>query len=400
MVKLIQGNFDQHNKSEPYIKARSGMRGMISGVRGVASNIMEGFGAMVGATAKESDPEEDSCPDDASYERNNRRRSNVSETGKKRGSIVMPREGQVGSRDLHKDTSDDEEKSSRSSAMSGLSDHTRRRGDTQSASGVSPSSGCPSRLYPDLSDGRRVSERDARREDDKGPSAARDHKTKSYAAAAQDGATRLAWNDDPNRVARKASGAAAAKGDTSEKDNECPICMDKLTNPKVLPNCKHKFCKGCIEKSFTHKQECPVCRMVYGKIQGTQPKNGRMETNVIPGSLPGYPCQTIVIQYNFPGGTQTAEHPHPGQPYSGAHRTAYLPDNTDGHRILRLLRKAFEQRLIFTVGRSVTTGANNCVTWNDIHHKTSQDGGPDNYGYPDQGYLTRVEEDLAAKGIK
>jgi len=310
MVKLIQGNFDQHNKSEPYIKARSGMRGMISGVRGVASNIMEGFGAMVGATAKESDPEEDSCPDDASYERNNRRRSNVSETGKKRGSIVMPREGQVGSRDLHKDTSDDEEKSSRSSAMSGLSDHTRRRGDTQSASGVSPSSGCPSRLYPDLSDGRRVSERDARREDDKGPSAARDHKTKSYAAAAQDGATRLAWNDDPNRVARKASGAAAAKGDTSEKDNECPICMDKLTNPKVLPNCKHKFCKGCIEKSFTHKQECPVCRMVYGKIQGTQPKNGRMETNVIPGSLPGYPCQTIVIQYNFPGGTQTVSITH------------------------------------------------------------------------------------------
>jgi len=50
--------------------------------------------------------------------------------------------------------------------------------------------------------------------------------------------------------------------------------------------------------------------MVYGKIQGTQPKNGRMETNVIPGSLPGYPCQTIVIQYNFPGGTQTVSITH------------------------------------------------------------------------------------------
>lgn len=43
--------------------------------------------------------------------------------------------------------------------------------------------------------------------------------------------------------------------------------------------------------------------------------------------------------------------------------------------MLRLLRKAFDQKLIFTVGTSRTTGNENQVTWNDIHHKTSITGG-------------------------
>ena len=45
---------------------------------------------------------------------------------------------------------------------------------------------------------------------------------------------------------------------------------------------------------------------------------------------------------------------------------------------MQLLEKAFQARLIFTVGRSVTTGADNTVVWNDIHHKTNphRPGGP------------------------
>ena len=285
MVRLVQRNFDQHFKSEPYIKARSGISGMIRGVRDMASNIMGGVGAMAGAMAgaraKESDPEEDPCSDDASDDRMT---------------------GQDGSHDLHMEISDDEEKYGRNSAMS---DHSRRRDDTKSASGVSPSSGHPGRLYPDLSDEGRASERDARRKYDKGTSAAKDHRMKSHATAAQDGATRLARNDDPNRHARKTSGAVAAKGDRSEKDDDCPICMDKLTNPKELSRCKHKFCKACIDKCFMLKQECPVCRMVYGKIQGTQPKDGKMDVVVIPSKLPGFSCKTCVIDYSFRDGIQT-----------------------------------------------------------------------------------------------
>jgi deltex-like protein len=55
--------------------------------------------------------------------------------------------------------------------------------------------------------------------------------------------------------------------------------------------------------------------------------------------------------------------------------------------------------MIFTIGTSVTSGVQNVVVWNDIHHKTSMHGGPQNYGYPDPTYLQRVTEDLAAKGI-
>ena len=68
------------------------------------------------------------------------------------------------------------------------------------------------------------------------------------------------------------------------------------------------------------------------------------------------------------------DHPNPGKWYSGTTRTAYLPDNPEGREISRLLRKAFEARLVFTIGKSNTTGQDNVVIWNDIHHKTSLSG--------------------------
>lgn len=63
---------------------------------------------------------------------------------------------------------------------------------------------------------------------------------------------------------------------------------------------------------------------------------------------------------------------------------AYLPDSPEGNRVLGLLRQAFEQRLIFTIGTSMTTGLQNVITWNDIHHKTSIWGGPRWYVWPSQ----------------
>ena len=90
-------------------------------------------------------------------------------------------------------------------------------------------------------------------------------------------------------------------------------------------------------------------------------------------------CGTICIQYTFAAGIQGPEHPNPGQPYSGTFRTAYLPDNHEGREVLQLLRRAFDSRLIFTVGTSITTGRSNQVTWNDVHHKTNMSGGAHRY---------------------
>jgi deltex-like protein len=53
------------------------------------------------------------------------------------------------------------------------------------------------------------------------------------------------------------------------------------------------------------------------------------------------------------------------------HSTAYLPDNPRGQLIAKLLRVAFERKLVFTIGHSRTTGKQGVVTWNDIHHKTN-----------------------------
>ncbi|KAM4626295.1 E3 ubiquitin-protein ligase DTX3L [Discoglossus pictus] len=184
-----------------------------------------------------------------------------------------------------------------------------------------------------------------------------------------------------------------------EEGETCPICMDKLKNKKILDKCKHVFCTECIQQAMSYKPVCPICNVTYGVIKGTQP-DGSMKTTIERIKLPGYKCDTIQIKYSIPSGTQGVNHPNPGRPFTGTQRTAYLPDNAEGQEILGLLKKAFDQKLIFTVGDSRTTTAKDSVTWNDIHHKTNTSGGPAHFGYPDPNYLKRVREELKAKGIE
>ncbi|NXK80088.1 DTX3L ligase, partial [Amazona guildingii] len=164
---------------------------------------------------------------------------------------------------------------------------------------------------------------------------------------------------------------------TEENDKDtCPICMEIIDNKETLRKCKHAFCKNCIDQAMTYKQACPICNTFYGAMRGDQPE-GRMSSRILSSALPGYPsCGTIEITYKMRGGIQTGNHPNPGKHYSSTFRKAYLPDNKEGQEILKLLRKAFNQKLIFTVGESRTTGATDVITWNDIHHKTSMVGGP------------------------
>ncbi|XP_019620777.1 PREDICTED: E3 ubiquitin-protein ligase DTX3L-like [Branchiostoma belcheri] len=192
-----------------------------------------------------------------------------------------------------------------------------------------------------------------------------------------------------------------AQPSESTDDSDCPICMDKAAQPRMLDCCGNEFCSDCIDQAFEIKPVCPICGHQYGALKGTQPIGGTMEVMESSQSLPGHPdCGRIQIHYSVPSGTQEECHPNPGKPYRGTERDAFLPDNTGGREVLRLLKKAFDNRLVFTVGTSVTTGETDVVTWNDIHHKTSPYGGASNYGYPDPGYLQRVTEELAAKGIR
>ncbi|XP_027132434.1 E3 ubiquitin-protein ligase DTX3L-like, partial [Larimichthys crocea] len=165
-----------------------------------------------------------------------------------------------------------------------------------------------------------------------------------------------------NTEATTGEGATAG----GNEDEKCPICMDGFTNKK----CKHEFCEECLTQS---KQSmgpvCPVCRDVFGTIEGNQP-DGKMSWDYNSYPLPGFSgYSTIVIRYDMQGGIQTEKHPNPGKYYGPIHRTAYLPHNKEGKEVLHLLKKAFDRRLIFTVGTSRTTGMENQVIWNDIHHK-------------------------------
>ncbi|CAF0957294.1 unnamed protein product [Adineta steineri] len=196
-----------------------------------------------------------------------------------------------------------------------------------------------------------------------------------------------------------------------EESGDCMICLEPLgSHYRKLHVCGHSFHKVCIDQWFQSNgiQSCPSCGYVYGISQGPQPPNGHMTTKHIPVRLPGFENEryenpglpTIEITYSFQPGLQGPLNPSPGKPYSGTTRKAYLPNIKEGRDILDLLKKAFRDQHIFTIGRSTTTGQENVITWNDIHHKTSISGGPDRFGYPDPTYLNRVRQELADKGYK
>lgn len=202
----------------------------------------------------------------------------------------------------------------------------------------------------------------------------------------------------------------------SNEEDKCSICLyhfyeedlKKKTVEEVLKindelrdnydvvlfdNCSdHFFHLECMDNMIGDKEfiKCPICNVIYGMYTGDQPK-GTMKVD-IHNDYPcaGYEkCNTIVINYDFPNGKN----------YTGTGRTAYLPDNKEGREVLALFKIAFDRKLLFTVGTSVTTGATNTTVWNGVHQKTNTHGGSSHFGYPDPTYFNRVKEELAAKGV-
>ncbi|XP_022249314.1 E3 ubiquitin-protein ligase DTX4-like isoform X2 [Limulus polyphemus] len=107
----------------------------------------------------------------------------------------------------------------------------------------------------------------------------------------------------------------------------------------------------------------------------------------------------LITMYN--SGPKGPEHPNPGKPYTarGFPRKCYLPDTDKGRKVLELLRKAWDRRLIFTIATSATTSESDTVTWNGIHHKTEMSSSTKGYGYPDPKYLDNVLKELSVQGI-
>ncbi len=164
----------------------------------------------------------------------------------------------------------------------------------------------------------------------------------------------------------------------------------------LLKNCNdHFFHLTCLDSLLLHNKtdsylKCPICNNIYGILTGDQPKGTMISYVDKKIHCDGYPnFGTIIIEYYFPNTRK----------YKGTDRVAYLPDNKEGNKILNLLKVAFDRKLLFTVGTSVTTGKSNTTIWNGVHHKTSLTGGSQFFGYPDKTYFNRVEQELAAKGV-
>ena len=207
---------------------------------------------------------------------------------------------------------------------------------------------------------------------------------------------------------------------TSKEREKCPICLyefyDKIIYDNIenidlkefeyyysfeldvvkLVRCDdHFFHIQCLIDYLQDKIgfKCPICQKIYGVIIGDMPL-GTMtalvdDKMVCRGHNPG----TIIIKYSFKNGISN------GKYYTGTGRVTYIPNTKNGRILLGLLKIAFDRKLTFTIGTSVTTGEQNTVVWNGIHHKSNIGGGASQYGYPDPTYFTRVCEELAAKGI-
>ena len=239
--------------------------------------------------------------------------------------------------------------------------------------------------------------------------------------------------DQPTTIAGVISAGTKVAITQSDTADQCSVSLVDFQDGETairLNKCGagHHFHEACIAAALKANMKCPFCNTFYGVPRGNQPP-GRMAITLQPFLLPGQlyrlptgqvvhlqfatplpdgysarnpdmPYGTYMIAYQFPTGIQGPEHPNPGTPYIGTSRRAFIPASEHGLRVLHKFLRAWDARLLMTVGTSITTGRPNSVIWNGIPHKTNVNGGPAAHGFPDPNYLNDVEAALAAVGIE
>jgi len=187
------------------------------------------------------------------------------------------------------------------------------------------------------------------------------------------------------------------ENDAAHKDSicsvECSICTDDISSGFEL-SCGHTFHLDCLKQWFQRKRTCPMCKRSFGLMIGTQPAIGTLSWRLVAINLPGHPAapETIVFEFDFPSGSDDT-----GARYNGRREKGYLPHNTVGILLLILFKIAFQRRLMFGLGTSMTQGTFR-PTFN-IHIKTSIQGGSSGHGYPDGDYFSRSLEALRSSGV-
>lgn len=208
-----------------------------------------------------------------------------------------------------------------------------------------------------------------------------------------------------------------------KEEEMCPICITSIKEPAdidvpsniknfpkddicALKFCSHLFHNICIismlnaaqkDKQCSNYLSCPVCQTIHGMKTGDQPLSGTMDIREDAIPLPGHPGYgTITVTYNFNHCSNKQ-----GMQYNsnGFPRVCFIPASHEGRKLLKLLQIAFNRRLIFTIGTSITSGTPNCVVWNNIHHKTERNSNSSGHGYPDPNYIKNATLELAVQGV-
>jgi len=155
---------------------------------------------------------------------------------------------------------------------------------------------------------------------------------------------------------------------------------------------------GCLEKWFNKVQEdgtrpdsCPACRAPAIKVIGPHPMSEEcvFTHTVETGTLDGCEEDTHIRIYMYsPSGVDRAG------PYNGMRINAFMPNTTEGQELTGMLRRAWDQSLLFRVSRGQ-------LVLNGIElkfNKVPKDGGL--YSYPDPTYTMYLRSKLNALGIR
>ncbi|XP_054505505.2 uncharacterized protein LOC129130890 isoform X2 [Agelaius phoeniceus] len=202
-------------------------------------------------------------------------------------------------------------------------------------------------------------------------------------------------------------GRAQLPGGRSNEQEEPELPSQQQRDPSLgqesssIPLEQGDACQGCCGRAlcstcFAADSLQPACCDSSSDILSCNILR-TLKISSLAQSLPGfYPHPTLQLTYNIPDGVQGAGDPRPGHPYKGGNFCAFLPENTEGVKIAKLLKRAFECELTFQIK---SCNGEERVTWGPIPHKTSWDGGKARNGYPDAQYLHEVGTVLNILGL-
>uniref|UniRef100_A0A803W3G6 RING-type E3 ubiquitin transferase n=1 Tax=Ficedula albicollis TaxID=59894 RepID=A0A803W3G6_FICAL len=196
--------------------------------------------------------------------------------------------------------------------------------------------------------------------------------------------------EEPNLSSQQKRDPSSGQESSTIPLGQCDACQG--SGMTCQGSCGHTLCRTCFAADSTQPACCrsssdvPSC-----KISGT------LKISSLSQSLPGYSQDpTLCLAYSIPDGVQGVGDPRPGQPYKGGNFCAFLPDNKEGLKTAKLLKKAFDCGLTFQIK---SCDGEERVTWGLIPHKTSLDGGQARNGYPDAQYLHEVSTVLNKLGL-